>query len=195
MEYGVMGEDFQAVYGGCPTVVSYSDLARHQNSCQFAPGKCAKGCGYFGPLRYHNCGVEAGIEGAGAQNASDCPKIAKLEAEIKKLNKLLARAGPTVMSPTLRPDYDYQRENVVELAQFFAFHLESGRVENLDTNRFFLCVQSICADFKKGYRDNPTYFSLDLRMLLSIVLAMPGWSKAQVSKYREFLRMVEISMK
>jgi hypothetical protein len=100
------------------------------------------------------------------------------------------------MPPTHRPDYDYQRENVVELAQFFAFDLENlDRVQDLDTSpaAFFGCVRSIYADFEEGYTDNPEHFRLDFRMLLSIVLAMPDWSKVQHSKYMEFLRMVELS--
>jgi hypothetical protein len=197
VEYGVMGEDFEAVYGGCPTVVSYSALARHSKSCQFAPGMCTKGCGYVGPFRYHNCSG-----GAGAQLTSNRQEIARLEDENKRLSNLIARAESQAKSkviiPVHRPDYNYQRELVVELAQFFAFHFESlDSVEDLDTNRLFICIQTMGNNFKNagknGYLEYPEYFG-NFRMLLSIVLAVPGWSNAQIAKYNEFLELLEKNM-
>jgi hypothetical protein len=109
---------------------------------------------------------------------------------------LIARGEST---PVHRPDYNYQREHVVELAQFFAFHLESlDSVKDLDTNRLFICIQSLCTDFKNARKNDylgyPEYYDIDFRMLLSIVLAVPGWSKAQIAKYNEFLEFVENNM-
>jgi hypothetical protein len=76
------------------------------------------------------------------------------------------------------PNYQYHRDNVVELAQLVCRNLNS-KPANVDSNQIYNRIKRCFDDLERGWNDNPQYFDLDMRMLLSVCHASSWFSPKQ----------------
>jgi hypothetical protein len=96
------------------------------------------------------------------------------EQVIRNQSKRLVAAAADAQSVQFDRSYQYDRHCVVALAQLICKYLEHSP-EEIDANRIFNCVKNCYQDLLRGYSDNPVYYYVDVRMLLSVCLASSTW--------------------
>ena len=142
--------------------------------------KCGNGgcnwTGSIGDYSNHIGNCDSGNNG-NQQEVEDLKrKIASLKQKNTELKQKL-RDRPNV--PRLfHGEYNYRRENVVELSQLISRYLEN-RPSDIDPNRIYNCVKLIYEDYDRGYTDNPEYFYMDVKMLLATCQASTWFSSKQ----------------
>lgn len=87
--------------------------------------------------------------------------------------------------PPLDRTYQYNRENVVTLAQLICRNLEN-KPSNVDSNRIFDCVKNCYSYLTRGYRNKPKYYRVDMQMLLAICRASTWFSDKQSARIQEW---------
>ena len=108
---------------------------------------------------------------------------AQLEKKNAQLKKLLQKR-PNL--PILfQGEYNYRRENVVELSQLISRYLEKKPAE-INANQIFNCVRSLYMDLEKKFTDNPEHYQIDMKMLLATCEASNWFSARQYENIRNW---------
>ena len=147
----------------------------------YAKRKCGNGgcnwTGGIGDYSNHIGNCDSGNNRGTQQEVEDLKrKIASLKQKNTELKQKL-RDRPNV--PRLfHGEYNYRRENVVELSQLISRYLEN-RPSDIDPNRIYNCVKLIYEDYDRGYTDNPEYYYMDVKMLLATCQASTWFSSKQ----------------
>ena len=81
--------------------------------------------------------------------------------------------------------YDYDRHDVVRLAQLISKHLEDKPSE-IDRNKIYDCIRCCYNALDRGYSDNPEFYYMDMRMLLATCLASTWFSDRQKDSLRRW---------
>ena len=103
-------------------------------------------------------------------------RIKTLNSEKKSLEKSL-KSRPNV--PQLfNGQYNYRRENVVQLSQLISRYLEC-KPGPIDANKIYNCIRNCVMDFEKDYSDNPEHYYMDVRMLLATCIASTWFTQNQ----------------
>ena len=63
-------------------------------------------------------------------------------------------------------DYNFGRENVVELSRLISMYL-FNKPSNIDRDRIYCCVQACYNDLRMGRDNNPEYYYEDMSLLLA----------------------------
>ncbi|KAK1733175.1 hypothetical protein QTG54_016152 [Skeletonema marinoi] len=82
-------------------------------------------------------------------------------------------------------NYDFRRENVVELSQLISRYLEDKPCK-IDSNKIYNCVRACFTDLEKGYGDNPAHYYMDMRMLLATCLACNWFTDNQLRSIKQW---------
>ena len=111
---------------------------------------------------------------------------------VKRENRQLAETNQSLNEQLAsRPDlphlfdgeYNFGRNNVVELSQLISRYLEN-KPADINPNRIYNCVRSCYIDLKKGYADNPEYYSIDMKMLFVTIAAGTWFTDRQKANIR-----------
>eukprot|EP00985_Skeletonema_marinoi_P015709 scaffold8184_cov164-Skeletonema_marinoi.AAC.2 len=82
-------------------------------------------------------------------------------------------------------NYDFRRENVVELSQLISRYL-ADKPCMIDSNKIYNCVRACFTDLEKGYGDNPAHYYMDMRMLLATCLACNWFTDNQLRSIKQW---------
>ena len=154
---------------GCAWTGSLGDYANHQERCNL--GRSSRD-------------VRNEIKALREESARLDNALRESKAKISRLNAKLA-SRPNL--PTLfTGQYNYKRENVVQLSQLISRYLENKPSE-IDSNRIFNCVRSCYMDLEKNYSDNPQFYQMDMKMLLATCAASTWFTNNQRSNIVSWL--------
>mmetsp|Transcript_46460 Transcript_46460/g.97634 ORF Transcript_46460/g.97634 Transcript_46460/m.97634 type:complete len:243 (+) Transcript_46460:191-919(+) len=142
--------------GGCAWTGSIGDYANHLDQCTSARNE-----------------TESALQ-------TEVETLKKRNAELEQNNaQLKAKLKSRVNLPSLFVgEYNYQRENVVQLSQLISRYLEDKPAE-IDGNKIFDCIRNIVMDLKRDYDDNPQFYRMDVKMLLATCQASTWFSDRQ----------------
>lgn len=129
-------------------------------------------------------------------------KVTELQGEIAHLKQerdslkqssdlLRAKVNNNSSLPALpvlfRGNYNYKRENVVQLSQLISRYLEN-KPSAIGQHKIFNCVRACFMDLEKGFQDNPQHYYMDVRMLLVTCLASTWFTPNQRSNIDNWYR-------
>lgn len=127
-------------------------------------------------------------------------KIRDLENENKALNMIISQmpdVATRLMDEALRGrelvpkifygDYNFRRENVVQLSQLISRNLENKPLD-IDSNRIYQCVSNCYRDLTQNYADNPEFYEVDMQMLLATCNASTWFTVRQRLNIEKWLR-------
>ncbi|GFH53880.1 hypothetical protein CTEN210_10356 [Chaetoceros tenuissimus] len=154
---------------GCAWTGSISDLKSHRRNCS------SKNRGYGNQYELDNFKEENN----------------KLKAELKEKQDVIDALKTKIETHTLVPkipysNYQFNRSNVVELAQLISRYLENKPYE-IDRNRIYQCVQNCYRDLEANYSDNPPYYHMDMHMLLTTCVASTWFTTKQKDNIRHWI--------
>ena len=165
---------------GCAWTGSIADYASHAKVCTLVRGSV-----------YHNRHFQLNQDLKQKLEEAEIEKRkfrTELEAQTQRIQELQAQlqARPKV-PPLFNGTYDFKRGNVVKLSQLVSRYLESCPPE-IDTNKIFNCVKNCYADLQKNYQDNPAYYRVDMRMLLTTCAASTWFTDRQRGNINQWLQ-------
>jgi len=113
---------------------------------------------------------------------------AKEEIESLKVDVETVQAQQDAKVLTVDPQYKYNRDRIVELAQLICRDLDE-KPEDIDSNRLYNCINNIHEDYVNRSNDLPEFFHQDFRMLLSICdsAGIEWFSERQLSNIEKWL--------
>uniref|UniRef100_A0A7S3ZAA5 RING-type domain-containing protein n=1 Tax=Lotharella globosa TaxID=91324 RepID=A0A7S3ZAA5_9EUKA len=82
--------------------------------------------------------------------------------------------------------YRYGRDSVVELSQLISKYL-MDKPSVIDRNKIFNCLKLCYDDYKRGWGDNPSFYSVDLQMALATAAASTWFSNKQLGNISRWL--------
>lgn len=153
-------------------------------------------------LRQKNSDLHEAFKGVGDILVDHQREVAELQRKISQLQQerdslqqsrdsLRAKVSNNSSLPALpvlfRGNYNYKRENVVQLSQLISRYLEN-KPSAIDQNKIFNCVRTCFMDLEKGYQDNPAHYYVDVRMLLVTCLASTWFTPNQRSNIENWYR-------
>ncbi|KAL3790931.1 hypothetical protein HJC23_004913 [Cyclotella cryptica] len=182
--------------------------------------KCANhvhGCAWTGPVADYKSHAESCIHDQQRSNALIQPRIDEIQEELRQtkqlntdliqklsrakklleqkdqklntLNTSIAERDPKALG-LFHGSYDFGRNDVVRLSQLISARLENKPLY-IDSNKIFNCVQACFRDWEAGYRDNPQYYYVDMKMLLATCNASTWFTDNQKERIRIMLRELD----
>lgn len=162
--------------GWCAWTGSISDLKSHRRNCS------------SNDRRHGNQEEFNKLKG---ENYELKEKIARQQALIEFFKEDIDDLKTKIEMHALVPkipysNYQFNRSNVVELAQLISRYLEDKPYE-IDRNRIYQCVQNCYRDLEANYSDNPEHYYIDMHMLLTACIASTWFTDKQRGNIRRWL--------
>lgn len=163
---------------GCSWTGSIADFSNHASSC--IHGRM----GHSRRLEIEE--LHQRIRDLENQNKALNRKLTELP-EVANIFMNEALRGHDLVPKIFYGDYNFRRDNVVELTQLICRNLES-KPHDIDANRIYQCVSNCYRDLTQDYSDNPEFYKLDMQMLLATCNASTWFTDRQRLNIKRWLR-------